>query len=351
MTIAVLPKVGLPAKATPRLKKIAFEEHFSADAIMSPGVAVNPEKHAANLGLEVELTRILLDRLRDLHCARIEEMDAAGIDIAVLSLQAAGIEGIADAHEAINRSRKINDFLANEVQRSNGRFAGFASVPLQDPQAAAAELRRAVLELGFVGVMVNGYVSKPDGGAWYLDDARFMPFWQTVSDLAVPVYIHPRPSLPAVQDALYAGHPELVGATWGFAPETATHALRLVYSGLFDRFPKVQVILGHMGETLPFFAWRIQHCFEYNPLGHQVERRLQDYLADNFYITTSGNCSDQALICALLTVGADRICFSTDYPYERSDEAARWIERAPISEGDRRKIAHGNAAKLFNLRP
>jgi 2,3-dihydroxybenzoate decarboxylase len=140
-----------------------------------------------------------------------------------------------------------------------------------------------------------------------------------------------------------------MGAAWGFAPETATHALRLVYSGLFDRLPNLTLILGHLGETLPYFAWRIQHCFEYNPSNKRVRKRLQDYLCENFYVTTSGNFNDQALICALLTIGADRILFSADYPYEMMAPAARWIEHAPISENDRRKIAHRNASVLFGL--
>jgi 2,3-dihydroxybenzoate decarboxylase len=162
----------------------------------------------------------------------------------------------------------------------------------------------------------------------------------------VPVYLHPRPPL---EQRIYEGHRQLIGATWGFAPETATHALRLVYSGLLDRYPSVTIVLGHLGETLPHFAWRIQHCFEFNPSDKRVARRLQDYLSDNFYVTTSGNFSDQALIAAMLTMGADRILFAVDYPYETMDPAARWIERAPISENDRRKIASGNARRLFRL--
>lgn len=198
--------------------------------------------------------------------------------------------------------------------------------------------------------MVNGYVADPDRNVGhYLDEDRFAAFWQAASDLGCPVSIHPRPPLPPVRDTLFGQHPELAGATWGFTAEAAAHALRLVYSGLFDRLPQLRVILGHLGETIPYVAWRIQRCFEYNPIGHQVNKRLQDYLAENFYVSTSGSFNDQALICALLTMGADRIMFAVDYPFEMSDQAARWIERASISENDRRKIARGNAASLFGL--
>jgi predicted TIM-barrel fold metal-dependent hydrolase len=183
----------------------------------------------------------------------------------------------------------------------------------------------------------------------YLDEVWFDPFWKALAELRVPLYLHPRASDKTVQAAMYRGHPELVGATWGFAPETATHALRLAYGGVFDRHPNASVILGHMGETLPFFAWRIQRAFEYNPLGKTPSKRLQDYLCENFWITTSGNFSDQALIATLLTVGADRILFASDYPYEMATDAARWIERAPISENDRRKICSKNSEILFGL--
>lgn len=245
---------------------------------------------------------------------------------------------------------KVNDFLAEHVRQSGGRFEGFASVPLLDVDAAVEELERAVTGLGFRGVLVNGYLGSPEAESGsYLDEERYEPFWSALERLEVPLYLHPRPPVTAVQRAMYAGHPELMTATWGFAPETATHALRLVYGGVFDRHPRASVILGHMGETLPFFAWRIQRAFEYNPFDKRPRQRLQDYLSSNLWVTTSGNFSDQALINAVLTVGADRILFASDYPFEMSTDAARWIERAPISEGDRIKIAHANAAGLLGL--
>ncbi|MBU9212386.1 amidohydrolase family protein [Burkholderia multivorans] len=350
MTLTQLPVLGAPKKPHAPLRKIAIEEHFMNPDATNPGGAFVPEAFAKVSGLEGEFVKIVMQRMNDLHNKRVEEMDAAGIDVSILSLTAAGIEGIADAEKATVAARKVNDALAETIERSKGRFLGFASLPLQDPDAAIKELEYAIGNLGFKGVMVNGYVQDPDENiGHYLDEAQFIPVWDAIADLKVPVYIHPRPSLPQVRSALYDRHAELAGATWGFAPETATHALRLVYSGLFDRHPDVTVILGHLGETLPYFSWRIQRCFEFNPLGHQVNKRLQDYLCENFYITTSGNNFDQALICAILTIGADRIMFATDYPFEMSDDAARWLERAPISENDRRKIAHKNAQGLFGL--
>jgi 2,3-dihydroxybenzoate decarboxylase len=342
MALLELPRIGGPTKIAPPLRKIALEEHF-----MSVPPANGPSPMSRDAGLDPAFLALVTQRMLDLHESRIEEMDASGIDVSILSLRAPGTEGIPDAAASIATARETNDFLADAIAKSRGRYAGFASVALQDAEAAATELERAVRKLGFKGVMVNGHVNiGSSDSTHYLDEERFLPFWEAVAALDVPVYLHPRAPL---EKRMFAGHKELVGATWGFATETATHALRLVYGGLFDRFPGVNVILGHLGETLPYFAWRIQHCFELNPDDKRIEKRLQDYLCDNFFVTTSGNNCDQALICALLTIGSDRILFSTDYPFEMSTEAARWIERAPISELDRRKIAHGNAQRLFGL--
>jgi 2,3-dihydroxybenzoate decarboxylase len=148
---------------------------------------------------------------------------------------------------------------------------------------------------------------------------------------------------------MYQGHEELQGMVFGYSPETAVHMLRIVYSGVFDRFPTAQVIIGHMGETIPFQAWRIQHAFEHSPRKDKVELRLQDYLQRNIWITTSGNYSTTALHCAMDTVGADRIMFSVDYTYEDMAEASDWFESCDISEADRHKIGYQNAKRLLRL--
>ena len=342
-----LPAIGRPADP-PMVRKIALEEHFN--------FITAHDRSSTNVDLQdiaraMDYNQAWLDmvgrRLVEFGEKRLAGMDASGIDVAILSLTVPGIQGIVDPAEAVSCAREINDFLAAQIEKHPDRFCGFACVALQDPTEAAKELERCTTQLGFKGVMVNGYTNTTSAmGAQYLDEPRLLPFWEAAAALQAPVYLHPRPPL---DQRSYEGHPELMGATWGFAPETATHALRLVYSGLFDRFSDLTVILGHLGETLPYFAWRIQRCFEYNPSNKRVRKRLQDYLCENFYVTTSGNFNDQALICAILTLGADRILFSVDYPYEMMEPAARWIEGAPISENDRRKIAHRNARSLFRL--
>lgn len=353
MTIRTLPVVGGPTDPPAPLRKIAIEEHFIDPALGQPhyGDSFSAEfaqADSAYAGFNPEFAATVAARLNDLHQSRIEEMDAAGIDLAILSHTIGGVEGIGDAAEAVEAATRINDFLAGEIKGSNGRFAGFATLPLQDVDAAVNELRRAVKELGLVGVMVNGFTDLA-GDKLYLDEPRFDPVWAALQELDVPLYLHPRLPSAAVQDSIYRGHPELVGAAWGFAPETATHVLRIVYGGVFDRHPQAKLVIGHLGETLPFFAGRIQRAFAYNPYGQRTRKRLQDYLNENVWITTSGNFNDQALITTLLTVGSDHILFASDYPYDMSTDAARWIERAPISENDRRKICYDNAATLFGL--
>ena len=353
MAIRILPVVGRPTDPPAPLRKIAIEEHFIDPALVQPYYGDSFSAELAQddsdyAGFNPEFAKTVEARLHDLHNARIEEMDAAGIELAILSHTIGGVEGIPDAAEAVRTATRVNDFLAGEIAASNGRFAGFATLPLQDVDAAVRELGRAVRELGMVGVMVNGFTDLA-GDKLYLDEPRFDPVWAALRELDVPLYLHPRLPARAVQDAMYRGHPELIGAAWGFAPETATHVLRIVYGGVFDRHPQAKLIIGHLGETLPFFAGRIQRAFEYNPYTQRTRQRLQDYLSSNIWITTSGNFNDQALITTLLTVGADHILFASDYPYDMSTDAARWIERAPISENDRRKICYDNAAALFGL--
>ena len=334
-----------------RLPKIALEEAYEHPERVARVLADEKALAAASDGGGVtpEFYRPVFEKLAEFDDVRLGSMDRAGITHTILSLTAPGIQNILDPAAATAEARRQNDFLAGQVARHPDRYSGFAAVALQEPENAAAELRRAVTELGFKGVLVNGYTNIGDAEhGSYLDEPRYHGFWETLAELDVPLYLHPRPSLPGGQ-ALYAGHPEMKGATWGFGTETASHAVRLLLSGHFDRFPTAKLILGHLGEALPALLWRTQNMFEANPFGRRPRRTLPEYVADNVWITTSGSFSDHALINSVLTVGADHIMFSVDYPYSENAGAADWIERAPISELDRRKIAHGNAAALFGI--
>jgi predicted TIM-barrel fold metal-dependent hydrolase len=316
--------------------KIAFEEHFNLpqfDGALPP--YENPQRM-------LEIRRQLLDVADE----RLGEMDAAGIGYSLLSLTAPGVQAVTDPKEAVALARQANDALAGIVAANPARYGGMAILPLQDPQAAIAELERCATELGFPGVMVNGYTDTPDGTGWYYDHERYLPFWERAESLGVPVYLHPRNPLPA-NAGIYEGHPELMGAVWEFTVETSTHALRLFTSGLFDRFPDLKFILGHLGETLPHFMWRIEHRLD--RMGDRVKAKkpLREYLEANLYVTTSGNFHTRALYNVLTELGAEHVLFSSDYPYESMREAADWFDNADISAADRQLIGHDNARHLF----
>jgi predicted TIM-barrel fold metal-dependent hydrolase len=316
--------------------RIALEEHFGLSETVVTGYAV--------LGTpEIRL------KLEDIGSGRLAEMDRGGVEICLLSLTAPGIQAIPDVSQAISMSRRANDHLAEHIAKYPNRLKGFAALPLQDPQAAAQELTRCVKELGFCGALVNGFSQIGDAdSAVYYDLPQYRSFWATVQQLDVPFYLHPREPLPSRRQA-YEGHPWLVASTWGFAAETSIHALRLMGSGLFDEYPKLKLILGHLGEGLPFSIWRVDHRIAKTGVRPKAKLPIGDYLRQNFYITTSGNFRTPALSDVILEVGADRVLYSVDYPYEDMAEAASWFDQAAISETDRRKIAGSNARKLFHL--
>lgn len=321
--------------------KIALEEHFAIEETLADSAAFFPDAIWSELRA----------RLLDIHDRRLRLMDRHGIERMILSLNAPAVQAIPDRKKAVELARRANDALAEACVNRPDRFRAFAALPMQDPDAAAQELRRCMVDLAFDGALVNGF-SEGEGGDTpiYYDDARFRGFWAEAERLQAPFYLHPRNPLP--QDArIYEGHSWLMGATWAFAQETAVHALRLMGSGLFDRHPQLRIILGHLGEGLPYMMWRIDHrnAWMKLPPSYAAKRSIKDYFQQNFYLTTSGNFRTQSLIDAILEVGADKILFSTDWPFENIDHATDWFDAAPISEADRYKIGRGNAMSLFRM--
>ena len=316
--------------------KIAIEEHFAI-----------PETNGVKNRVASAYWDGLNAKLLDFDNQRIEEMDKGGVGFAIISLNAPAVQGFNDPKEAIEVARRANDALAEQVRRRPDRYAGFAALPLQDPDAAAREFQRCVRDLGFKGALVNGYSNAPDGKTGlYYDAPMYRPFWAEVEKLDVPFYLHPRDPVSLER---YAGIPWLVGSAWSFAEETALHALRLLTGGLFDEHPKLKLILGHLGERIPFDLWRLDHRLKYR---HDcpAKRKVSDYFRENVWVTTSGNFSTQALMECMLQIGSDRILFSVDYPYEETQPGTDWFDAAEISEADRVKIGRGNAQALFNLR-
>lgn len=317
------------------MRKIALEEHFMTSAMA-------PYWEATVEDLPPDLYRMVLGRLTDFGEQRLSVMDAAGIETSVLSLAGPGVQAEPDAAVAVRVAAEANDALAAVIQRNPSRYAGFAHLPVQDPKAAARELARCVRELGLKGALVNGQTH-----GLYLDDPRCDPIWEAAAGLGVPIYLHPAD--PEAQYAGWAGHKVLTRAAWGWTVETAGHALRCVFGGVFDRFPRARLVLGHMGETLPYLLWRLDSRYKLYKAERPLQRAPSDYVRHNILVTTSGQCAAEPLACAIAALGEDRIMFSVDYPFEDTAIAAAFIDNAPVSDAVRAKICHGNAAALLGL--
>ncbi|OHV02750.1 amidohydrolase family protein [Mycobacterium talmoniae] len=285
-------------------------------------------------------------RLTDFTEYRLPEMDEAGIDVQVLSLTVPGLQVDITPELARANARFANDYLADVIARHPDRFRGFAALPLQDPAAAAAELDRAVTQLGLCGALVNDCVYGPGGR--YLDAPEYDEVWAALESLCVPLYLHPG-APPADHWRVLDGRPELYGAAWSWAAEVSGHALRIVFGGVFDRHPGATLILGHMGEFLPFQRSRLDSRYATIDPATPLQRPPSAYLGSNVVFTNSGVFSPATLLGAVLEVGADAVLFSVDYPYESSREAVAGFERTTLSPGDRAKIAHGNAERLLRI--
>lgn len=319
------------------MKKIALEEHFVTPDLVGYGTGTSSiaQPHAW-----ADASRRLLDFTEE----RIPEMDAYGLDMQVLSLNAPGIQAEKEPATAVTKAKTLNDFLAGVIADHPTRFSGFAALPLQDPKAAADELERTVTQLGLKGGLINAHTNGK-----YLDDPDFRVVWERAEALDVPLYLHPANGVDTAD--VLSGHPELIGPMWSWGVDTATHALRLIFGGVFDQFPKAKLLLGHMGEGLPFGLWRMDSRWNFHN-HHGIELDLgspSEYLRRNLYITTSGVDSPAPLLCALLALGADHILFGTDYPFETISQACQFLDVAPISEADREKISFRNAESLLRL--
>jgi len=322
--------------------KIALEEHFAIEATLGDSQVFG-----------ARVWDVLGPRLLDIQDMRVAEMDRHGVATMILSLNAPAVQAIHDVKRAIAVAREANDVLAGEVRKRPDRFAAFAALPMQDPDAASEELRRCVEELGFVGALVNGFsqAGSPETALYY-DLPQYRPFWRAVEKLGVPFYLHPRNPLPS-WTRFYEGHNWLLGPNWAFAAETAVHALRLIGSGLFDECPNLQIVLGHLGEGIPVQLWRIdgRNGWMKEPHRYAAKHGVGHYMRKHFHVTTSGNFHTPSLVNAMTELGPERVMFSVDWPFEDVGEACTWFDRAQIDEADRQKIGRDNAVKLFKLGP
>lgn len=329
---------------------IALEEHYITEALRDAN-ADHPQmrnfltRQSEGLLGQSALQGNMLQQLLDLGEQRLASMDSAGIDIQVISHTTPGPEDL-EAGLAGRLATEANDIAAAAIAAHPDRFAGFATIPVPDPHAAAKELERTVNSLGFVGAMTNGHVN-----GRYLDDQFFWPIFEAAEALDVPIYLHPSLPPQPVIDACYSGLSQDVNAAlsapaWGWHVDTGLHVLRLILGGVFDRFPRLRLIIGHMGELLPSMIWRADAML--NGISG-LDRPLQEYFLENIYITTSGIFDHAPFAAAVHALGTDRILFSVDYPYSRNDQARAFLDGLPVSSPDREKIAHTNAEQLLKL--
>lgn len=307
---------------------------------MFPGLVEYWKETAGNINRQ--LFEKALTALSDFGEQRLKTMDTSGVEFAVLSLAGPGVQVERSTETAVRVARETNDSLAREMERHPNRYGGFAHLPMQDPRAAADELQRCVTDLRFQGAMINGQTN-----GVYLDDDRFSPFWERASALDAPIYIHP--SNPPDKPYMYSGHPELWGPMWSWGIETANHLMRIIFAGVFDRHPKARVILGHMGEALPYQLWRIDSRWKISNKARELKKRPSEYFRTNVAVTTSGVFSMEPLLCAAAALGEDNVMFSIDYPFEDSAAASEFIDSASISEDLRAKLCHRNAQGKLRL--
>jgi predicted TIM-barrel fold metal-dependent hydrolase len=308
---------------------VTLEEHFADPAIVARGGGRGGP---------------LAERLVDLDAGRLASMDQDGIDFQVISHGPSVLQDLEPA-DAIELARGANDRLHQAIQRHPDRFGGLAALPTSEPAAAADELERSVSRLGFSGAVLYGLTR-----GLFPDDRRFRPIFERAQALDVPMYLHPgapHPSAAVYYQEYLDRFPGLTGAAWGYTIDTAGQAMRLILSGLFDELPRLQVIVGHLGEGLPFLVDRVDEAL--NRGANKIA--FKDTFCRNFHVTTSGNFSTPALLCTVLQMGADRVLFSVDYPFVENGPGVRWIETVPLSGEDKAKILGGNARRLLKLAP
>jgi len=334
------------------MKKIDFEAHFYTREYLQ-ALSKNPEyprfvyddknEKSGKLSYFADLVQPfsehLLSSLLDVSEGRLKVMDSLGVDSQIISLSAPGLEQLASPVGTV-LAKKTNDVLFEIIRRYPGRFLGFAALSPKDPQAAADELERAVRDLKFVG-----WNTHSNYGDSYLDERRHWPILERAEGLGVPIYIHP--TVPAIPQARTYGF-ALAGAPFGFGIETALCMMRLIFSGAFDRFPRLKVIVGHLGEVLPFLMRRIDWAYlrPFPPVFRTLPKSPSEYLKNHVFVTTSGNYYKPAFLCTLEAFGIDKILLGTDYPYDDPGECHDFVERLPLSEGDKEKIFFQNAKQL-----
>ncbi len=324
------------------MRVIAIEEHFITPMYREK-VAGNEFRNFYLTSRGRDMGHDIIEENLDLGAKRIAHMDAAGVDMQVLSFGSPGPQAFG-ADVAIPMAKDANDRMYEAVKKFPKRFAAFAALPTADPKAAADELERCVTKLGFKGAMLHSHQQGE-----FLDAKKYWPMWQKAEALGVPIYLHPALPHPLAVKAYFEGYEELARAPWGFAVDTSCHFLRLVFSGLFDAYPKLKIILGHLGEGIPFAMHRLDTHSRAAAERRGLKKAPLEYFKDNMLVTTSGNWYEPAFVCTLLAMGIDNMLFAIDWPYESNKVGMEFFNRLSLSDSDKHKLAHGNAERLLKL--
>ena len=324
------------------MKVIAIEEHFITP-LYREKVGTNEFRNFYLKTRGEQLGHDIVAQNSDLGAERLAHMDAAGVDVQVLSFGSPGPQAFA-AEVAIPMARDANDRLYQAIQKHPGRFAGFAALPTADPEAAAQELERCVRKLGFKGAMIHGHTRGS-----FLDERKYWTIFERAQALGVPIYLHPTLPHPEAVKAYFEGYEELARAGWGFAVDTSCHFLRIVFAGVFDAYPRLRIILGHLGEGLPFAMHRLNDHTWRSAARRGLKKTPLQYIRENLLVTTSGNWYEPAFLCTLLALGADSILFAIDWPYEANKTGMDFLKKLSISDADKEKIAHLNAERVLRM--
>ena len=340
-------------KARPKTKnyrRIATEEAFAIPEQMEAQreLVANAKEYDPDLFLwkiQTDPAGPVHNKLIDLYEMRLREMDKYGVDMHLLALTSTGVQMMApDRAAAVAEAG--NDRLAAAIQRHPDRFSGLATIPVQDPPRAIKEAERAITKLKLNGIMINSHTNGE-----YLSERKYWSILEAIESLNVPLYIHPRAPIPLMAKAFRTDH--LEHAIWGYAVETALHGLRLITGAVLDQFPKLQIVLGHMGEGIPYWLYRLDFMHGRVRIGFdrpKLKLTPSEYFKRNFYITTSGMNWEPTLKFCIEVLGADRIMWAIDYPYQDHEDAVEFLDAARISEKDKRKIYHENAERVFKLK-
>ena len=324
------------------MRIIAIEEHFITPMYREK-VAANEFRNFYLVSRSEQIGHDIVKENSDLGASRLAHMDACGVDVQVLSFGSPGAQAF-DAATAIPMARDANDRARAAIEAHPTRFAAFAALPTADPQAAVDELDRCVTKLGFKGAMIHGHTQGE-----FLDHRKYWPIFEKAQALDVPIYLHPALPHPDAVKAYFSGYEELARAGWGFQMDTSCHFLRIVFAGVFDAYPRLKIILGHLGEGLPFAMHRLDDHTARAAARRGLQRRPLEYLTQNLLVTTSGNWFEPAFLCTLLAMGIDNVLFAIDWPYEPNTAGMTFLNKLSISDADRAKIAHANAERILRM--